>query len=337
MKLIDAKAKLDRVINLSRVEMYKPIQVAEILREMNQNSNLDPSKLETYRNISRELRNRITKQLIGKVSTSSMRFQDDLWNESAVPPSALRILEQANRKTSKVEEYIYQHVYAKNAHLIEIRKHLDDISSIRDIEKMFESFQSPGLRTSADRLYEVFVLSVLQTDLEESNYQLYVQGTESTLKGLGAKKLINATERQDNNLKLAKMGHTNAADAGLDIWSNFGVVISVKNYQLDSELFEKVLSDTPVGFLVIICETVTEDLLDRYIQISNGRSVMFITKSELLDDAKRILSDKLSSKRFSVRFLEYFDGEFPLTVTLENFMKKRNYRIALPEDNPWSQ
>ena len=77
----------------------------------------------------------------------------------------------------------YQHVYAKNAHLIEIRKNLDDISSIKDIEEMFESFDSPGLRTSADRLYEVFVLSVLQTDLEDSDYQLNVQGTKSTLKG----------------------------------------------------------------------------------------------------------------------------------------------------------
>ena len=335
MKLNDAKAKLDRVINLSRVEMYKPIQVAETLREMNQNTNLQPSKPETYRNISRELRNRITKQLIGKVSTSSMRFQDDLWNESAVPPTALSILEQANRKTSRVEEYIYQHVYAKNAHLIEIRKNLDDISSIKDIEEMFESFDSPGLRTSADRLYEVFVLSVLQTDLEDSDYQLNVQGTKSTLKGSGAKKLINATESQNNELRLAKMGHTNAADAGLDIWSNFGVVISVKNYQLDVELFEKVLSDTPVGFLVIVCETVTADLLKRFIELSSGRPVMFITKSELLGDAKRILSDKLSATRFSRRFLEYFDGEFPLTVTLENFMKKRNYRIALPDEKPW--
>ena len=335
MKLNDAKSKLDRVINLSRVEMYKPIQVAETLREMNQNSNLQPLKPETYRNISRELRNRITKQLIGKISTSSMRFQDDLWNDSAVPPAALSLLELANRDSSKVEEYIYQHVYAKSAHLIEIRKKLDDISSIKDIEEMFESFDSPGLRTSADRLYEVFVLSVLQTDLEESDYQLHVQGNKGTLKGLGAKKLINATESQNNELMLAKMGHTNAADAGLDIWSNFGVVISVKNYRLDVELFEKVLSDTPVGFLVIVCETVAEDLYKNLKDLSSGRIVMFVTKSELLSDAKRILSDKLSARRFASRFLEYFDGEFPLTVTLETFMKNRNYRIALPAENHW--
>jgi type II restriction enzyme len=173
--------------------MYKPIQIAETLREINANKKLDPLKLETYRSVSRELRNKITRQLIGKVSTSSMRFQDDLWNESAVPPSALELLAKENHKGSKVEEYIYQQVYAKNAHLIEIRKKLDKIYSIKQIQTMFNSFDSPGLRTSADRLYEVFVLSVLQTGLEDSNYSLSITGSKISVKGNSAKKLITAT------------------------------------------------------------------------------------------------------------------------------------------------
>jgi len=335
MNLAEAKRKLDRVIQLSRVEMYKPIQIAETLREINLDKKLDPLKLETYRNLSRELRNKITRQLIGKISTSSMRFQDDLWNESAVPPSALEILSNRNSKSSIVEEYIYQHVYAKNAHLIEIRKKLDDISSIKQIKAMFDSFDSPGLRTSADRLYEVFVLSVLQTDLEDSDYKLSVAGSKTSVKGNGAKKLIRATEGQVRELMLAKIGHTNAADAGLDIWTNFGVVISVKNYNLDAELFEKVLSDTPIGFLVIVCETLNANLLDKYKEISNGRQVMFITKNELFADAESILADKVRSKRFVARFLHFYDGEFPLTATLEEFMKERNYRIQLPNEQPW--
>lgn len=335
MNITDAKVKLDRVIQLSRVEMYKPIQIAETLREINLNKKLDPLKLETYRNVSKELRNKITKQLIGKVSTSSMRFQDDLWNESALPPSALAILSNQNRQSSKVEEYIYQHVYAKNAHLIEIRKKLDDISSIKQIQAMFNSFDSPGLRTSADRLYEVFVLSVLQTDLEDSNYKLSITGSKTSVKGSGAAKLIDATEGQKNELMLAKIGHTNAADAGLDIWSNFGVVISVKNYNLDSELFEKILSDTPIGFLVIVCETLDVGLLKQYKKISNDRPVMFITKEEIFDDTKKILDDRVRSKQFISRFLHFYDGEFPLTNTLEEFMKNRGYRIELPDGLSW--
>jgi type II restriction enzyme len=336
MNLAEAKSKLDRVIQLSRVEMYKPIQIAETLREINLNKKLDPLKLETYRNQSRELRNKITRRLIGKISTSSMRYQDDLWNESAVPPPAVKILSNRNSNNSIVEEYIYQHVYAKNAHLIEIRKKLDDISSIKQIQAMFNSFDSPGLRTSADRLYEVFVLSVLQTDLEDSDYKLSVTGLKTSVKGSGAKKLISATEGQVKELILAKIGHTNAADAGLDIWTNFGVVISVKNYNLDSELLEKVLSDTPIGFLVIVCETLSANLLSNYKKISNGRRVTFITRNELLNDAENILSDRIRSERFVARLLHFYDGEFPLTATLEEFMKERNYRIQLPNEQPWN-
>ena len=98
MNLASARAKLDHVIQLSRVEMYKPIQIAETLREFSLNKSIIPSELETYRTLSRDLRNRVTLELIGKVSTSSMRFQDDLWNASAMPPEALNALANANSK-----------------------------------------------------------------------------------------------------------------------------------------------------------------------------------------------------------------------------------------------
>ena len=59
MRISEAKAKLDRVIKLSRIEMYKPIQIAELLREFKKNPSLDPSNLESYRNLSKELRNKV--------------------------------------------------------------------------------------------------------------------------------------------------------------------------------------------------------------------------------------------------------------------------------------
>ena len=141
MNLASARDKLDHVIQLSRVEMYKPIQIAETLREFSLNKSINPGKLETYRNLSRDLRNRVTLELIGKVSTSSMRFQDDLWNASAMPPEALTALASAN-SNHRVEEYIYQHVYAKSSQMIEIRKVLDDVKTLSDIENIFALFNS---------------------------------------------------------------------------------------------------------------------------------------------------------------------------------------------------
>lgn len=334
MDLASARAKLDHVIQLSRVEMYKPIQIAETLREITLNKSINPSQLETYRNLSRDLRNRVTLELIGKISTSSMRFQDDLWNSSAMPPEALSVLATANKK-HQVEEYIYQHVYAKSAQMIEIRKVLDGIESVLDIENIFDLYDTPGLRSSADRLFEVFVLSVLQTQIEKSDFKFTLSGTLKSVKGVTGKKLISIAEGQGNDLELAKIGHTNAADAGLDIWTNFGVVVSVKHYNLDAELLLKVLSDTPVGLLVIICESVSHVVENDLLKLSQNRPVVLITRKELFTDAELLLSNSDYSKVFVDKLVSFYDKEFPLTVTLEEFMKKRNYKISSPENSSW--
>jgi hypothetical protein len=335
MNLALARAKLDHVIQLSRVEMYKPIQIAETLREFTLNKSINLSKLETFRNLSRDLRNRVTLELIGKVSTSSMRFQDDLWNTSAMPPEALTALATANSK-HQVEEYIYQHVYAKSAQMIEIRKVLDAVKSLSDIQNIFDLFNTPGLRSSADRLFEVFTLSVLQTQIEKSDFTFTLSGTSETVKGRTGKKLISIAEGQGNELELAKMGHTNAADAGLDIWTNFGVVVSVKNYKLDEELFLKVLSDTPVGLLVVICETVSLDVEGDLMKLSNNRPVILITREELFTDAGELLLSSDYAKVFVDKLISFYDKEFPLTVTLENFMKRRKYKISAPGNPSWA-
>ena len=334
MNLASARDKLDHVIQLSRVEMYKPIQIAETLREFSLNESINPGKLETYRNLSRDLRNRVTLELIGKVSTSSMRFQDDLWNASAMPPEALTALASAN-SNHRVEEYIYQHVYAKSSQMIEIRKVLDDVKTLSDVENIFALFNSPGLRSSADRLFEVFALSVLQTQIEKSDFTFSLKGNSTSISGVTGKKLISIAEGQGNDLELAKMGHTNAADAGLDIWTNFGVVVSVKNYNLDEDLFIKVLSDTPVGLLVVICETVAKNVERDLLKLSNSRPVVLITRKELFEDAGRLLNHADHSLVFVNKLISFYDKEFPLTVTLENFMKKRNYKISPPGSPSW--
>jgi len=47
--------------------------------------------------------------LIGQVSTSSQKFQDNLFEENAVPPSLLKQLVEVNNQFGGVvERYIYQ-------------------------------------------------------------------------------------------------------------------------------------------------------------------------------------------------------------------------------------
>lgn len=48
-----AKEQLDAVIRKGRVHLYKPIQIAEILKNHREKPTFDLNDLESYRNISR--------------------------------------------------------------------------------------------------------------------------------------------------------------------------------------------------------------------------------------------------------------------------------------------
>lgn len=82
----DAKDALDRVIRKSRVHLYKPIQIAEILYNHRVNEEFDLLDLESYRNRSKKWRDSVSKTVIGRVSASSQKFQDNLFDENALPP-----------------------------------------------------------------------------------------------------------------------------------------------------------------------------------------------------------------------------------------------------------
>lgn len=89
MNINEAKQALDKVIDKARVHLYKPIQVAEILHRDRVEKNIKLSELETYRNISKKWRDIVCLQFLGRTSTSSARYQDDIFNENAVSPSVL--------------------------------------------------------------------------------------------------------------------------------------------------------------------------------------------------------------------------------------------------------
>ena len=75
MNLFIAKKSLDTVINKGRVHLYKPIQIAEILHWDRTAGGIDLEDLETYRTASRKWRNSVSLKLVGRISTSSARYQ----------------------------------------------------------------------------------------------------------------------------------------------------------------------------------------------------------------------------------------------------------------------
>ena len=70
---------------------------------------MDLLNLETYRTQSKRWRDVFCMQFLGRVSTSSAKFQDNLFEENAIPPNVLSILGKENRKNNGVvEAYIYK-------------------------------------------------------------------------------------------------------------------------------------------------------------------------------------------------------------------------------------
>jgi type II restriction enzyme len=118
MTLATAKDCLDTVIKKARAHLYKPVQIAEILYRDRTEGNITLADLQTYRTRSRAWRDAVSNRLVGNHSTSSARYQDDVFNENACPPEALVALGKWNRdRGGIVEAYIYAHIAKKHAQL----------------------------------------------------------------------------------------------------------------------------------------------------------------------------------------------------------------------------
>ncbi len=66
----DAKKALDTVITKSRVHLYKPIQIAEILYHIRMYGDINPLELEEYRTKSKRWRDDVCRVLLGRTCTS---------------------------------------------------------------------------------------------------------------------------------------------------------------------------------------------------------------------------------------------------------------------------
>ena len=122
-----AKQALEKLINKSRVHLYKPIQIGEILYHHRLKKNLDFIDLESYRNSSKKWRDEVSLLLVGRKSTSSQKFQDNIFESNAITPLLLKELADLNNKgKGLVEAYIYKALEAR-------------LSSVRGVENYIKS------------------------------------------------------------------------------------------------------------------------------------------------------------------------------------------------------
>ena len=109
MNIVEAKAALDSIISKSRVHLYKPIQIAEILYKDRVDDDITLTDLETYRTKSKKWRDVISLQFLGTICSSSSKFHDNLFDANAIPPETIAARGDVNSKnTGILEAYIYK-------------------------------------------------------------------------------------------------------------------------------------------------------------------------------------------------------------------------------------
>ena len=350
----EAKCALDSLINKARVHLYKPIQIAEILYKDRVENNIDLNSLETYRNPSKKWRDDICLRFIGRTSTSSARYQDDLFNENAIPPRILTILGQENKnKDGIVEAYIYRR-FSERFNQMNSGLSYCVTNNYRDfyLHQFLSLFRNePGLKRSIDKIYEIVVYALFSTLIEALEVNIEVSLNNEKINILQefedfTKQLMDL----DSTLlslkfpaRIYRVGVTNAADRGLDMWANFGLAIQIKHLSLDEKMAQNIVSSISADRVVIVCKDSEEKIIFSLLnQIGwKTRIQSIITESELIAWYEKALRGRFCEQLGKLLIQSIRDeimNEFPSTEPLEfrQFTNSRGYdQFDKLTDNLW--
>ncbi|MBQ3447016.1 MAG: HaeII family restriction endonuclease [Synergistaceae bacterium] len=311
MNITEAREALDRLIRKSRIHFYKPID-------------------------------EISSELFGRVCTSSSRFQDNLFDQNAIPPEVLQVLGSVNRETGgSIEAYIYGRFMDRHSQL---RQALDYCNSSSpgtfSVKKFIDSFRNePGLKRSLDKVYEIIVYALFSALAEAVNLRVEVSADESKsgiLSEFGdfAEKVMRLTPdclSRSEPARIYRAGTTNAADRGIDIYSSWGAVIQVKHLRLDEELAEDIAGNISSDRVIIVCRDADKGIILSLLTQIGWRSHIqsIITEDELVSWYGKALRGKYSDMT-GEKLLSYLRSEianeFPATDNIPRILKSRQYK-----------
>jgi hypothetical protein len=349
MNNYDAKIALDKLISKSRIHLYKPIQIAEILYRDRVHQDINLEQLSTYRINSKRWRDEVCLKLLGRVSTSSSKFQDNLFEENAISPLILSKLGQENKiHGGIVEAYIYtkftERFLQMSAALLYCQSTNWQEFKLTEFLALFR--QEPGLRRSIDKIYEIIVYALFSGLLEILNISVEISinpDNREILTEFGdfTKQVINLSLESPNlriPAKVNRVGITNAADRGLDMWSNFGLAIQIKHLSLDPKMAQNIVSGISADRIVIVCKDSEEQTIVSLLnQIGwKSRIQSIITEKMLVAWYEKALRGKYSTQ-VGLRLIEILQEqikvEFPSTESSEmtQFMLERGYPKLMGE------
>ena len=342
--LEESKNRLDQIIRKARIHLYKPIQIAEILYHHRKGPSFSLSRLESYRTKSKQWRDEISQRLVGRSSTSSARFQDNLFESNAMPAQYLARLGMANEEKQKgiVETYIYSCITKRFEYVNEIVRYVFNATngsfSLSDLIEMFTV--EPGLKRSIDKCYEIIayaLFNIIISHLETTITLETAPGKKGLLKEFeDFTKLVLGLSPDIPKIvipaSIFRAGVTNAADRGVDIWSNFGPVIQIKHVTLDqdnaSDITDQVADNAKI---IVVCKSAEEEIIKNvFKQVGFSKKIQgIVTQDDLETWYERCLKGKYARTlgQEVINVLKYeFLQEFPSAgPVLLSFIKERGY------------
>ena len=282
-------------------------------------------------------------RFLGRTSTSSARYQDDVFNENAIPPSVLSVLGDENRQTNgAVEKYIYdrfeQRFSQMSSGLDYCNTHDKSNFQILEFIKLF--WNEPGLKRSIDKIYEIVVFSLFSALIDCLEIKVTIEADTSKNNLLDefsdfAERVIGLSKERSKvtvNAKINRIGVTNAADRGLDMWANFGLAIQIKHLSLTEELAENIVSSVSSDRIVIVCKDSEEKLIISLLTQIGWKSKIqsVITENDLIVWYEKALrgtfSNEIGDKILSILYDEIL-MEFPATNKndFNDFKHSRGY------------
>lgn len=218
------------------------------------------------------------------------------------------------------------------------------------VKTFIDSFwNEPGLKRSLDKVYEVVVFSLFATLVEQLNLQVDVSVDSSKLDILSdfqdfAKMVmcidIKVQKSNKQRAKVYRVGVTNAADRGLDMYSNWGPAIQIKHLSLNVELAESIVTSISSDRIVIVCKDAEKDVIVSLLNQIGWRSRIqsIVTEDDLVkwyEKALRGKHAKLLGNLLLEKMRTELANEFPSIDETPEIIKKRKYETI--KNKEWKE
>lgn len=268
-----------------------------------------------------------------------------------MPPDLLSILDIENKRTrGGVERYIYLRFNERQETVANIIALVERVTpeefNLSTLLQYFISYK--GIKRSIDKAYEIVTYSLFETIVVASNTTIRVnisaEGKEILAEFSGLAPILFGIEIDNDSWEFSahiyRTGVTNAADRGLDMWSNFGPTIQVKHLTLDKELARSIVDQVESNNIIIVCRDADTEVIKVVTkQISWGQRVRAIVReSELVEWYEQCLRGKFAkqlARPLLERLANSFKVEFPQAITIADFLQGRGY-LSIPVDGLWT-